>query len=92
MGDYTQGVRTQGIIQVHQTAWTPFIVLYDASKIREGLYKDLLAKANNLDGADGITNVTFYSKPSPLTVLAPFTFGVGIWMDYYAEGVVITTK
>lgn len=92
MGDYVEGVKTEGIIQVHTRAWTPFFVLYDASKIREGLYKQLLAKADGMVGVDGITNVTFYSKPSPWSVLLPFTFGVGIWVDYYAEGVVITLK
>jgi len=90
MGDYVEGVNTEGIIQVHTRAWTPFFVLYDASKIREGLYKQLLAKADDMVGVDGITNVTFYSKPSPWSVLMPFTVGIGIWIDYYAEGVVIT--
>jgi len=65
-------------------------VLYDASKIREGLYKQLLAKADGMVGVDGITNVSFYSKPSPWSVLMPFTFGIGIWVDHYAEAVVIT--
>jgi len=92
MGDYVEGVRTEGIIQVHTSAWTPFIVLYDASKVREGLYKQLLAKADGMVGVDGITDVTFYSKPSPWSVLMPFTFGVGIWVDHYAEGVVITLE
>ncbi len=92
MGDYTENVRTEGIIQVHTSAWTPFIVLYDASQIRENLYQQLLAKADGLVGVEGITNITFYSKPSPFSILAPFTFGLGIWMDYYAEGVVITVK
>jgi len=90
MGDYVEGIRTEGIIQVHQQVWTPFFVLYDASKVRENLYKELLNKANSMVGIDGITNVTFYSKPSPWTVLLPVTLGVGIWVDYYAEGVVIT--
>ncbi|MBN2873878.1 MAG: hypothetical protein JXM71_02190 [Spirochaetales bacterium] len=89
-GDYVEGVRTEGIIQVQTRAWTPFFVLYDASEVRESLYKKLLAKADSMVGVDGITNVSFYSKPSPLSVLLPFTFGVGIWIDYYAEGVVIT--
>lgn len=92
MGDYVEGVRTEGIIQVHTQAWTPFFVLYDASKVREGLYKQLLAKADGMVGVDGITNVSFYSKPSPWSVLMPFTLGIGIWVDYYAEGVVITLK
>ncbi len=92
MGDYVEGVRTEGIIQVHTSAWTPFFVLYDASKVREGLYKQLLAKADGMVGVDGITDVTFYSKPSPWSVLMPFTFGVGIWVDHYAEGVVITLE
>jgi hypothetical protein len=89
MGDYVQGVKTEGIIQVHQQVWTPFFVLYDASKVRENLYKALLDKAESMVGIDGITNVTFYSKPSPWSVLLPFTFGLGIWVDYYTEGVVI---
>ncbi|MEI6874345.1 MAG: hypothetical protein WCL50_04350 [Spirochaetota bacterium] len=90
MGDYTPAIRTEGIVQVHKTVWTPFIVLYDASKVREGLYKALLEKTASMEKADGIIDVTFYSKPSALCVLAPFTVGIGIWIDYYAEGVVIT--
>ena len=92
MGDYTANVRTEGIVQAYRRAWTPFVVLYDASKIREKLYEELINKVEKIDDADGITNITFYSKPSPLSVLAPFTFGLGIWMDYYAEGVVIQVK
>lgn len=91
-GDYVAGVRTEGIVQVHRQAWTPFFVLYDASKVREALYKELLFKVDSMVGVDGITNVSFYSKPSPLSVLAPFTLGVGIWVDHYAEGVVITLE
>jgi len=91
-GDYVSGVRTEGIVQVHKQAWTPFFVLYDASKVREALYKELLAKVDSMVGVDGITNVSFYSKPSPLSVMAPFTFGIGIWVDHYAEGVVITLE
>jgi hypothetical protein len=92
MGDYNDGVRTDGIIQVQTTAWTPLFVLYDISKVRQDLYKALLDKAGSLHGITGITNVTFYSKPSILSVLAPVTLGIGIWIDYYAEGVVITRK
>ncbi len=91
-GDYVEGVRTEGIVQVHVQTWTPFFVLYDENKVREGLYKQLLAKADAMVGVDGITNITFYSKPSPLSVLMPFTLGLGIWVDHYAEGVVITLK
>jgi hypothetical protein len=91
-GDYVEGVRTEGIIQAHTQAWTPFFVLYDPSKIREGLYKQLLSKADAMVGVDGITNISFYSKPSPWSILLPVTFGLGIWVDYYAEGVVITKE
>jgi len=90
MGDYVEGVTTEGIIQVHKSVWTPFIVLYDASQVREDLYEQLIAKADDMIGVEGITNISFYSKPSVFSVLAPITFGAGIWMDYYAEGVVIT--
>lgn len=91
-GDYVDGVRTQGIIQVHQLTWTPLLVLYDASQVRESLYKALIAKARGDSSIDGITDISFYSKPSVWTVLAPVTFGFGIWMDSYAEGVVISKK
>lgn len=91
-GDYVAGVRTEGILQVHKTVWTPFFVLYDASKVREELYKALIKDAENLVGIDGLTNVTFYSKPSPWSVLMPFTAGLGIWVDHYAEGVAITIE
>ncbi|MBU0935862.1 MAG: hypothetical protein KKI09_05810 [Spirochaetes bacterium] len=91
-GDYVEGVRTEGILQVHKTVWTPFFVLYDASKVREELYKALIKDAENLVGVDGLTNVTFYSKPSPWSVLMPLTVGIGIWVDHYAEGVAITIE
>lgn len=91
-GDYVDNIRTEGIIQVHEMTWTPLLVLYDASKVRESLYKQLIAKASGGVGIDGITNISFYSKPSVWTILAPFTFGFGVWMDNYAEGVVITKK
>lgn len=91
-GDYVAGVRTQGIIQVHEMTWTPLFVLYDASKVRESLYKALLDKAGADPSIDGITNISFYAKPSVFSVLAPFTFGFGIWMDNYAEGVVISRR
>lgn len=91
-GDYVEGIQTEGIVQVHVQAWTPFFVLYDASKIRETLYKKLLDKVDDMVGVDGITNVQFYSKPSPWSVLMPFTLGAGIWVDHYAEGVVFTKQ
>jgi hypothetical protein len=91
-GDYVEGVKTEGIIQVHQLTWTPLLVLYDASKVRESLYKQLLDKAKGRGGIDGITNISFYQKPSVYSLLAPVTLGLGIWVDNYAEGVVISTK
>jgi len=91
-GDYVDGIRTQGIIQVHEMTWTPLFVLYDASKVRESLYKQLIEKAAGAPGVDGITNISFYWKPSVWSVLAPFTFGFGVWIDNYAEGVVISKK
>lgn len=91
-GDYVEGVKTDGIVQVHEMTWTPLFVLYDASKVRESLYKQLLEKASGSSGVDGITNISFYSKPSVWCVLAPVTFGLGVWMDNYAEGVVISKK
>jgi hypothetical protein len=91
-GDYVEGVKTEGIIQVHQLTWTPLVVLYDASKVRESLYKQLLDKAKGSGGVDGITNISFYQKPSVYSLLAPVTLGLGIWVDNYAEGVVISTR
>lgn len=91
-GDYVPGIRTQGIIQVHETTWTPLLVLYDANKVRDSLYKQLISKASGTPGVDGITNITFYWKPSVWSVLAPVSFGLGIWVDNYAEGVVISKK
>ena len=89
-GDYVPGIKTQGIIQVHEMTWTPLLVLYDASKVRDSLYKQLIAKASGTPGVDGITNINFYWKPSVWSILAPVTFGLGIWMDNYAEGVVVS--
>jgi hypothetical protein len=91
MGDYVPEVETLGIIQAHQLKWTPFFVLYDKSAIREALYEELIRKARRMNG-DGITNITFYSKPSPWSVLAVPTVGIGVWVDYYVEGVVVKTR
>ncbi len=91
-GDYVPGIRTQGIIQVHEMTWTPLLVLYDASKVRESLYRQLIDKVSGTPGVDGITNIAFYWKPSVWSVLAPVSFGLGIWVDNYAEGVVISKK
>lgn len=91
MGDYVGEVETLGVIQEHRMAWTPFIILYDLSAIRERLYNDLIDRARRMDG-DGLTNITFYAKPSVWSVLAPVTFGAGIWMDWYAEAIVIRER
>ena len=91
MGDYVPGVETLGVIQEYRRAWTPFLFLYDVSSVRESLYNDLLSRARRMD-ADGITNVTFYAKPSTWSVLGPFTVGIGIWVDYYAEAIVVRER
>ena len=84
-GDYVPGIRTMGIIQEKSTVWAPLFFV-DVNKVHEQLYKALISKAQDA-GANGVTDIKFSWKPSPLSY-------VTIWiltpvLDFYVEGVAI---
>jgi hypothetical protein len=87
-GDYVSDVETMGILQAKKTKWA-FLFIYDLNKIRSDLYEELLDKVKRVN-ADGVTNVQFYWKISPLTYASLFIFS-GIF-DFYIEGVAIKKK
>jgi hypothetical protein len=66
------------------------VVVYDLNRVREDLYDELLDKVEG-EGADGITNVQFYSQPSALTALTVWIFGLTVYV-FYVEGVAIERK
>jgi len=84
-GDYVAGVKTLGIIQESTTVFAPLFI-FDLNKINQGLYEKLIDRVKEA-GADGLTNVRFYWKPSPLTYFSLFIVS-GVF-DFYAEGVAI---
>ncbi|HUJ76908.1 MAG TPA: hypothetical protein VL359_18735 [bacterium] len=81
-GDYVPGVKTLGVIQESTTVVAP-IFIYDINKIDQGLYERLIQRVKDA-GADGIMDVRFYSKLSPLSYLSAFIVPV---FDFYAEGI-----
>src|SRR5208337_1466304 len=64
-GDYVSGVKTLGVIQESTTVFAPLFI-FDLSKINQGLYERLINRVKSA-GADGVMDVRFYWKPSPLT-------------------------
>jgi hypothetical protein len=84
-GDYVPGIRTMGIIQESTTVFAPLFII-DVNKVNQGLYEALIKKAQAA-GADGVTNIRFSWKPSPLTYLT-FYIVSGVF-DFYIEGVAI---
>lgn len=84
-GDYVSGVKTLGVIQESTTVFAPLFI-FDISGINQGLYERLIERVKTA-GADGITNVRFYWKPSPLTYLS-LAIASGVF-DFYAEGIAI---
>jgi hypothetical protein len=84
-GDYVSGVKTLGVIQESTTVFAPLFI-FDISGINQGLYERLIERVKAA-GADGITNVRFYWKPSPLTYLS-LAIASGVF-DFYAEGIAI---
>ncbi len=84
-GDYVAGVKTLGVIQESTTVFAPLFI-FDISGINQGLYERLIDRVKAA-GADGLTNVRFYWKPSPLTYLS-LAIASGVF-DFYAEGIAI---
>jgi uncharacterized protein YbjQ (UPF0145 family) len=60
----------------------------DINRVNQGLYDALIKKAQAV-GANGLTNIRFSWKPSPLTWLT-FYIVSGVF-DFYIEGVAIRT-
>ena len=87
-GDFVPEVETLAVLQEHRLVFAP-LVIYDISKIREGLYEKIIGKARGA-AADGVTNISSYWKLSPLTYLTlPIASAV---LDYYVEGIAIKEK
>jgi hypothetical protein len=84
-GDYVAGVRTLGVIQESTTVFAPLFI-FDLNSINQGLYERLIQRVKDAK-ADGITNVRFYWKPSPLTYLT-LAIASGVF-EFYAEGIAI---
>ena len=84
-GDYVSGIKTLGVIQEKTTVFAPLFI-FDLNSINQGLYERLIDRVKGA-GADGITNVRFYWKPSPLTYFTLFIVS-GVF-DFYAEGIAI---
>jgi hypothetical protein len=84
-GDYVSGVKTLGVIQESKTVFAPLFI-FDLNGIDQDLYERLIDRVKAA-GADGITNVRFYWKPSPLTYLT-LAIASGVF-DFYAEGIAI---
>jgi hypothetical protein len=84
-GDYVSGVKTLGVIQESTTIFAPLFI-FDLNGINQGLYERLIDRVKAA-GADGITNVRFYWKPSPLTYLS-LAIASGVF-EFYAEGIAI---
>ena len=84
-GDYVAGVKTLGVIQESTTVFAPLFI-FDLSSINQGLYERLIERVKAAK-ADGLTNVRFYWKPSPLTYLT-LAIASGVF-EFYAEGIAI---
>jgi hypothetical protein len=84
-GDYVPGVKTLGVIQESTTVFAPLFI-FDLNGIYQGLYQRLIDRVKAA-GADGLTNVHFYWKPSPLTYVT-LAIASGVF-DFYAEGIAI---
>ena len=84
-GDYVNGVKTLGVIQESTTVFAPLFI-FDLNQINQGLYERLIDRVKAA-GADGVMDVRFYWKPSPLTYLS-LAIASGVF-DFYAEGIAI---
>ena len=84
-GDYVPGIRTMGIIQEKTRVWAPLFMI-DVNQVHERLYKQLIDKAEAV-GADGVTNIRFSWKPSPISYFT-IVFLTPV-LDFYVEAVAI---
>jgi hypothetical protein len=84
-GDFVPGVKTLGIIQEQTTVFAP-LFLMDINKVNQGLYEAIIKKAQAV-GANGLTNIRFSWKISPLTYFSMIVVS-GVF-DFYVEGVAI---
>jgi hypothetical protein len=84
-GDYVSGVKTIGVIQESTTVFAPLLI-FDLNKINQKLYERLIQRVKDA-GADGIMDVRFSWKLSPLTWASAFILS-GVF-DFYAEGIAI---
>ncbi len=84
-GDYVPGIQTLGIVQAKKTVFAPLFVV-DVNKIHQQLYKELIAQARGA-GANGLTDVKFTWRVSPLTYASVLI--ASAVFDYYIEGVAI---
>ncbi len=84
-GDYVPGIRTMGVIQESETVWA-FLFIFDLNKVYQDLYNKLIQHGQAV-GADGITNIHFTWKPSPIMYLT-VAIATGVF-DFYIEGVAI---
>src|SRR5512137_1573741 len=64
-GDYVPGVTTLGLIQETTVVFAPLFIV-DINKVNQALYEKLIKRVQAL-GADGITDIRFYQRVSPLT-------------------------
>lgn len=87
-GDYSEGVRTVGIMQAKTSVIAPLAIV-DINKVHERLYKKIIEKADS-SGYDGLTNLQIYWKPSPWSYLTIFV--ATVVLDFYVEGVVIDER
>ena len=84
-GDYVPDVRTLGILQEKITIFAPLLIV-DINKVHQRLYEALIDKAQIL-GADGVTNISFSWKPSPISYVSIFILMPVL--DFYIEAVAI---
>jgi len=84
-GDYVSGVKTLGVIQESTTVFAPLFI-FDINSVNQGLYQRLIERVKSA-GADGVMDVRFFWKPSPLTYLS-LAIASGVF-DFYVEGIAI---
>jgi hypothetical protein len=88
-GDYVPEIETLGVLQEKMTVFAPLFMV-NVNRVHEQLYEQLIDKASRTLGADGVTNITFSWKPSPLMYVSLFVVS-GVF-DFYIEGIAIREK
>ena len=84
-GDYVPDIRTLGILQEKISIFAPLLIV-NVNKVHQQLYEALIDKAQKI-GADGVTNISFSWKPSPISYLSIFILTPVL--DFYIEAVAI---